>query len=135
MGDYRFKLRPTLPRRTIQIKIMKPSFTLAFAVVLLLTGSVRGGWVTECLKDCDDLPLGHRAPCRADCFRGYNLEDCLVNCERFPAGSAQKNCQKHCIIFGDKERVKRSLMTECLQDCEGLPRGHRAPCRADCIRG
>merc|ERR1712002_68214 len=130
MGDYRFKLRPTLPRRTIQIKIMKPSFTLAFAVVLLLTGSVRGGWVTECLKDCDDLPLGHRAPCRADCFRGYNLEDCLVNCERFPAGSAQKNCQKHCIIFGGTNSLFWGAGDICAALCKPQP-----SCRADCNRG
>ena len=37
---------------------------------LLGAERVKRGWIQQCLKDCDDLPQGQKAPCRADCVRG-----------------------------------------------------------------
>jgi len=64
-----------------------------------------------------------------------DYDDCLLDCERYPPGAAQKNCQKHCIIFGSNKGSKKFKRdAECLHDCDDLPPGQRAPCRADCFR-
>merc|ERR1712198_330991 len=117
--------------------IMKFALVLMSVIGLAAVAAAREkrSWISECLHDCDDLPRGQRAPCKADCFRTFDMDDCLLDCERYPPGAAQKNCQKHCIIFGSNEGSKKFKRdAECLHDCDDLPPGQRAPCRADCFR-
>merc|ERR1712136_627872 len=90
-----------------------------------MPGSAGFSFLTECLKDCDDVPAGQRAPCRADCFRSSRFSvtsECLKDCEDLPAGQ-RAACKADCF-----RSSRYSLTSECLKDCEDLPAGQKAPC-------
>merc|ERR1712198_164765 len=113
---------------------MKFALALILAIGLAAAAAAREkrSWISECLHDCDDLPRGQRAPCKADCFRTFDMDDCLLDCERYPPGTAQKNCQKHCIIFGNS-LAKKTSIANCLRRCGAKPPGEKAPCKAACF--
>jgi len=122
----------------LDIVQVKTGFTMELIVALVLficlssTGAEpqKRSLISECLHDCDDLPRGQRAPCRADCIRGYDLDDCLMDCEKYPPGTAQKNCITHCNIFGNRN-TKKGWLEDCLDDCKKNPWGQ--PGRGTCI--